>query len=146
MFVARNQIFVFIACLAIGGVGGVFFTLSAFIKFFIKNRILKIIPDVVAFIVFSAIYVALAYFLAFPSFRLYMAFGAVLGLYAYMKSFNNILAFHAEKLYNITVRKIVARKKALKASVKENVGRNEKRKRCRKRGVGKTRKRIGRAI
>ena len=146
MFVAKNQIFVFIACLAIGGVGGVFFTVSAFLKVFIRNRVLRIIPDVAAFVAFSALYVFAAYNLAFPNFRLYMAVGAVIGLVVYMKSFNNILALWVKKLYNISVRKIVARKRKSKASSKENVGNNKRRKRSKLRGIGKRRKLVGRTV
>ena len=146
MFVAKNQIFVFIACIAVGGVGGVFFTLSALIKFFIKKKGLKIIPDIIAFIAFSALYVLVSYNLAFPSFRFYMAAGAITGLFAYMKSFNDILAFRAKKLYNITVRKIIARKKKSKAGSKENVGNIERRKSSKNRGCGKHGKPVGRTV
>ena len=146
MFVAKNQIFVFIACLAIGGVGGVFFTFSAFLKVFIRNRVLRIIPDVAAFIAFSALYVFTAYNFAFPTFRLYMAVGAVIGLAAYMKSFNNILALWMKKLYNIFIKKVVARKRKLKTGVKKNVGNIKRQKRSKFRGIGKRRKYIGRTV
>ncbi len=146
MFVAKNQIFVFIACVAIGGIGGVFFTLSACIKVFFKNGALRIIPDIVAFIAFSVFYALVSYNLGFPSFRLYMAAGVFIGLVAYMKSFNNILAIWAKKLYNITVKKIVARKKKSKASSKENVGNIERRKRFKIRGHGKRREPRGRTV
>lgn len=127
MLVAKNQIFVFIACVAFGGACGVLFTASAFLKFFIKNRWVKAVPDVAAFTVFSALYVWFAYFFNFPSHRAYMTAGALIGLFIYMKSFHFLLAFRAEKLYNIIVKKACGRKTERKERENKDVGNHERR-------------------
>ena len=126
MFVAKNQIFVFFACVAIGGIGGILFTFSTLIKFFIKNARLKILPDIAAFCVFSLFYVWVSFRLNFPSYRVYMTAGAIIGLFLYMKSFNITLALWTKKLYNITVKKFVALKIKRKESVKKNVKRRKR--------------------
>ena len=100
MFVAKSQIFVFIACLAFGGGCGVFFTLAAAFKFFVKNKFLRAITDTVAFILCAVFYITFAFEFNFPSFRVYMPFGVILGIAVYMKSFHIILAILGKKLYN----------------------------------------------
>ena len=50
MFVTQNQFFVFIACIAFGGAVGIIFSVFSCVKFFIKNKVLSAIPDIIAFI------------------------------------------------------------------------------------------------
>lgn len=136
MFVAKSQLFVFVACVAIGGLGGVLFTAAAFIKLFIKRARLKILPDIAAFCVFTLLYVRLSFLLQFPSYRLYMTAGALIGLFLYMKSFNYTLALWTKKLYNIIIKKFVALKTRRKANRIKNVKRNKRNKRSKIFGNG----------
>lgn len=106
MFVAKSQIYVFIACFALGGGCGIFFSLAAAFKFFIKNKYVRAIPDTIAFILCAVFYVIFAYSLKFPSFRVYMPFGVILGIAVYMKSFHIILAIIWKKLYNNKIKLI----------------------------------------
>ena len=101
MFVTKNQIFIFIACVAFGGVSGILFSLSALFKLFIKNRLLKMIPDVIASMPLSVCFIFYAYSLNFPNLRPYMLFGVFVGLLLYFKSFHIILAKTVQKIYNI---------------------------------------------
>ena len=140
MFVAKNQIFVVIACIAIGGIGGVLFSVSKFIKLFIKHARLKILPNIAAFCAFTAWYVWVSYRLQFPSYRVYMTAGALFGVLLYMKSFYITLALWTEKLYNKIVANIVAHKVKQKASGIKNAKRNERRKHYKKRGISARRK------
>lgn len=126
MFVTENQIFVVFACLGFGAACGILFSLSAGVKYFIRNKWVKIIPDIVAFAAFSVLYVLFAFTLKFPSYRVYMTAAALVGLFLYMKSFHIILAIFAGKLYNITVKNLFKYKIGRKAS-KGNVGDSERR-------------------
>ena len=105
MFVTKSQIFVFIACVAFGGISGIWFSFSGFIKFFIKKKITKIIIDLIFSLPISALFIIYSYQLKFPNIRAYMLFGLFLGIYLYFKSFYILLAKCAEKIYNICKRK-----------------------------------------
>lgn len=109
MFVTGGQFYVFIACLAFGGVCGIFFSVSAIIKFVTTNKIIRLIPDLFAFLLTCALYVIYAFILNFPSFRAYMVIGVLLGIYLYLKSFHIILAKICKKAYN-NIRKKFSRK------------------------------------
>ena len=130
MFVTKSQIFVFLACVAIGGGCGIPFSIAAAVKRFIKNRFLRAILDVFAFSVCAFIYVWLAFMLHFPSFRPYMTAGVFLGIALYMKSFHILLAKPTKKLYNKFITLYCKRKKAAlrKTEEKKNDGNNQKRK------------------
>ena len=101
MFVTANQIYIFFACISFGGVVGVFFSVSIAIKWILKNKWLKILPDVVVFCIVSVLYVLYSYNMQFSSLRLYMLIGVVLGIVLYLKSFHIILAKILKKVYNI---------------------------------------------
>lgn len=101
MFVTKNQIFVFIACVSYGLFSGVAFGLLCFIKVFIKNKVLTVILDVICGAMLGAGFVSYAYKFNFPNLRAYMFVGILIGLLCYFKSFNILLAKSAEKIYNI---------------------------------------------
>ena len=101
MFVTKNQLYVFIACLAFGGgVGGVF-SLFSIIFGCAKNKLIKALPFVLISIPLGIAYVFYGYMLKFPNFRLYMIAGVFCGIYLYFKSFHIILAKFVKKFYNI---------------------------------------------
>jgi len=112
MFVSGGQFYVFIACLALGAICGILFSFSAIIKLAINNKFIRIIPDLSAFIITCIIYVTYSFLLKFPSFRVYMAFGVILGIYLYLKSFHIILAKIIKKAYNIIDEKISRKNKS----------------------------------
>ena len=116
MFVSKGQIFVFIACVAFGGVSGIVFSFFSVLNFIIKNKIVKHLFDFLAFLIVCFAYVIFAYKMHFPNFRLYMIAGVFAGIYIYIKSFHIILAKFAKKLYNITILK---REKIKKCSAKQ---------------------------
>ncbi|MBE5734753.1 MAG: hypothetical protein E7347_06920 [Clostridiales bacterium] len=101
MFVTKNQLFIFIACLSFGGVSGVIYTLSALIKKPIRNKFLRFLPDILFSFPFGVLFVVYSYSLNFPNVRPYMLFGVFLGLLLYFKSFHIILAKCGKKIYNI---------------------------------------------
>ena len=98
MFVSKGQFYIFIACFAFGSVNGVFLTISSFFKGLTKVRALKIILDIIFCVPMAFLYNLYSHTLKFPSIRAYMLVGVFLGLTAYLKSFNIILAKCYEKL------------------------------------------------
>ena len=122
MFVAKNQIYVFIACIAFGGVFGVFLSASSVIKYFIKNRVVKIIPDVITFALIGATFSGYAYLLKLPNLRAYMLIGVFIGMLLYFKSFHILLAKCAQKLYNVCIEKLkkIKRLKNVRADKRKN--------------------------
>lgn len=110
MFVSKNQFYIFVACVAFGGIAGVVFSIASIFKLPFKNKILLSIPDILSFIVVVFLYVFISDFSRFPTIRFYMPLGVLIGLYLYFKSFNIILAKSAEKIYNIFKSKKVKRK------------------------------------
>lgn len=112
MFVSKNQFFVFIACIAYGALSGGLFSIFSVVKFFIKVKSVKTIIDVLTFIIAGLGYVFYGYKLEFPDFRLYMAVGVFIGIFAYFKSLHILLAKYAKKFYNRIEIKKSKRKKA----------------------------------
>ena len=100
MFVTANQFYVFISCVFLGVFLGLPLSFVKFVNFLVKNKILTNVLYVIYFINLSLAYVYFAHALYFPSFRIYMIIGVLLGLFAYMKSLHFILAKLVEKLYN----------------------------------------------
>ena len=85
MFVTKNQLLVFIACVAFGGgVGGVYSIFSG-IVFFVKQRLLKIILTALISFPIGLLYVFYSHELKFPDFRPYMLLGIFVGIYLYFK-------------------------------------------------------------
>ncbi len=113
MFVTSTQIYVFIASIAFGGFCGVLFSISELFKNFFNNVFLRIIPDLIAFIITAFLYILYASLLKFPNFRLYMPLGVILGIFIYLKSFHILLAKYVKITYNIFV-KIFSRMKKTK--------------------------------
>ena len=111
MFVSNGQFYVFVACVAFGGITGVLFTFSKIFKNLAKNNFLKIIFDVIAFLVLSFFYILFSNKLCFPSFRTYMVLGVLVGIIIYLKSFHIILAKTLKKIYNIIYKKFLRKKR-----------------------------------
>lgn len=112
MFVTQNQFFVFIACIAFGGAVGIIFSVFSCVKFFIKNKVLSAIPDIIAFIFVGVLYSAYSFALKFPNLRFYMPIGVFIGITMYFKTFHILLAKYAKKFYNILYIKLSLIKKA----------------------------------
>ncbi len=111
MFVSSGQFYVFIACVAFGGGVGVIFSISSLIKVKISNVIIRVVPDFIAFLIISVLYVLYAHKLYFPNFRLYMPIGVIVGIIIYFKSFHILLANCVKKLYNLNIKKIRNKRK-----------------------------------
>lgn len=110
MFVTANQIYVFLACVSFGGCVGILFSLINGLKFLIKKDLFKIVIDVFAFVIIAVLYVVFSYRTKFPSLRLYMITGVLVGIVIYYKSFHRILAKIVKKAYNIIKSKKVKTK------------------------------------
>lgn len=100
MFVSANQFYVFFACLSIGALCGILYSIFSLIKYFVHNNYLRVILDVVFYLLSFCVYLFLGYNLHFPSLRIYMIVGFFVGLFLYAKSLHIILANSLKKLYN----------------------------------------------
>ncbi len=105
MFVTKNQIYVFIACIAFGGLCGIILSAISAIKYFVKNKYLIIIIDVFSWAFLGVLFSIYSYILNFPNFRFYMLAGVFISIVAYFKSFHIILAKRTKKLYNKIIEK-----------------------------------------
>ncbi len=105
MFVTSNQIYIFLACVAYGGVSGVIFSILFCVKKIVKNQFLAFTFDFISFIVVAFGYLLYSYSLKFSDFRIYMPIGVFIGILAYLKSFHILVAKYVKKIYNI-IRKI----------------------------------------
>ena len=110
MFVSANQIYVFLACVAFGGVVGVFFSVSSVFKHLIKIKWIKDLVEVIAFMLVAFLYLLYSYNMRFPNLRMYMIVGVLIGITAYLKSFHIMLAKFLKKAYNIIKRKKAIRR------------------------------------
>lgn len=104
MFVTSNQFYYFCACVSFGVFFGVFYSLYKLLfaklpfKFFV-------ILDVIIYLLFAIFFIVFAYFMKFPSFRIYMPLGVLFGKFLYSISFEILLAKLLKKGYNILKRK-----------------------------------------
>ena len=92
MFVTKNQFSVFVACVAFGGMIGVFLSLFNLTKIKVRQKFIEAIIDVVGFVVVSITFSQYSFLLGFPSIRVYMIVGVLLGIYIYLKSLYILLA------------------------------------------------------
>lgn len=105
MFVTSNQFYVLCACISFGFFCGLFYQIIIFIKNKLNNTTIKIIIDIVIFLVFAFLFIVYAHFLKFPNLRLYMPLSVFAGMYLTNKSFGIILAKIIDWVYNITRKK-----------------------------------------
>ena len=96
-----SQIFVLIACLFAGILGGVLYEPFWLIRRTLVERAIGILTDLIFFIVFAVIFVAVSVIFDFPAVRPYMLLGAMCGLLLYLVSLHRIVAFFIDKLYNV---------------------------------------------
>jgi site-specific recombinase len=118
MFVTKNQFSVFVACLAFGCMIGVFLSLLNLIKIKVRQKFVEVIIDVVGFVVVAIIFSQYTFSLGFPSIRVYMIVGVLLGIYIYLKSLYILLAKIAKKFYNIIKKKLKSILKAKDERIK----------------------------
>ncbi len=111
MFSSLDQPRVFIVCLIIGIISGVFYEVFGLIVCFIKQKYIKHVIKCLWLILCVPIFITFSYVYEFPDFRGYMAFGIVCGLYLYKLSVHKIFAILQNKVYNI-INKLTKRIKA----------------------------------
>ena len=104
------QIFIFITCLFCGILSGLIYEVLYIARCILcgvdknqytaKDRIFIIAADIIYFLVFAAGFIFISVMFGFSSLRLYMLIGCAIGALLYLKSFHQIVAFFAKKLYN----------------------------------------------
>ncbi len=118
---SQNQFTVFCLCIIVGFVGSV--TYEIFFAFRClcgcrreKYKLLGAIFDILFFLTFAFLCIAAAYFLRFPSFRVYMWLGFGLGGGLYSKTLRRMVAFLEKVCYNM-LRKVATKLKKRKNSL-----------------------------
>ena len=119
MFVSGGQFYVFVACMAYGGIAGVLLSISAGFKRLCRLKPLGVISDILFCALSAAGFIVYSFALKFPALRAYMFAGVLLGALLYFKSFNVIVANIFKKLYNNI-------RKTKKAKTKDGRNENEK--------------------
>lgn len=126
MFVTSNQFYVFTACFAFGGVGGILFSMVHLLRAKIYAVFMAIIDGIIL-TALGVLFVAFSVFMHFPNLAPYMIFGVFLGILAYMKSFHIILAKVCEKSYNVISKKLRKEKNDRRKSKKSKNSRKRRR-------------------
>ena len=67
MFVAKNQFYVLLACVAFGGVAGLLLSAINFFGYLTKQKILKFVCGVIALSIIGVLYSYYSYKLFFPT-------------------------------------------------------------------------------
>ena len=111
MFQSLDQPRVFLVCVLIGVLSGVYYEPFGFIKKFIKQAFIKHVINGVWLTSCSLIFISFSLLYEFPNFRLYMSVGVGFGIYLYKLSFHKVFAIFTNKVYNI-LNKLVKKIKA----------------------------------
>lgn len=119
----KNQLTCFLLSVVIGFAGGLLYEFFAFFRLAFgcekgKRKALGVCLDVLFGGVFAVWAVCAAFLFRFPSFRLYMSVGWLIGGILYAKSLRRIVAFLENMCYNVFV-KIVKKAKSKDKSLQK---------------------------
>ena len=98
-----TQAFVFLVCLLLGVLGGIFYDIFYIPRSLYRRQWLRYLCDALFCLCFGLFYGFMSVALALPSLRSFHVLGCVFGLLLYLKSFHKIVAFFTEKLYNKSI-------------------------------------------
>lgn len=123
----ENQFIVFCFCIAIGFIGGILYEIFSFFRliFRVKERKMQIIGalfDILFCLSFALFGIFSAFMLDFPSFRVYMCIGYLVGGIIYLKSLHKVVAILKKVCYNVLIKAVKALKKTRKNSLKREEG------------------------
>lgn len=116
--VAAEQLKIFLSCVFIGFIGGVFHDLFDGVVAPMKNEKwegkARLLYEIAYFLAFAMAFVALQARLGFPDLRGYVFIGISIGFWVYYKNLQIILAFLKKVCYNITTKLFCKRKNSQK--------------------------------
>lgn len=121
MFLSLDQPRIFIICLLVGIISGVYYEIFSLIIRFIKLKWLVHVVKGLWLVSCLPIYITFSLTYEFPDFRGYMAVGVSIGMYLYKLSFHKVFAIFINKVYNIVV-KLLNKIKASNERRKEKAG------------------------
>ena len=104
MFLSLDQPRIFIICLLVGIISGVYYEIFSLVIRFIKQKWLIHAVKALWLVSCAPIYITFSLICEFPDFRGYMAVGVWLGLYLYKLSFHKVFAIFTNKVYNIVIK------------------------------------------
>ncbi len=121
MFLSLDQPRIFVICLLIGIISGVYYEIFALVIKFIKVKWFVHALQGVWLISCSLIFITFSLIYELPDFRGYMAVGVGLGIYMYKLSFHKVFAIFINKVYNVII-KLSNKIKASNERRKEKAG------------------------
>lgn len=95
-----DQFYVFLVCVLSGIVGGVFYDILYLVRYPFKSHAVIIVTDIFFGLLFAGLFLFVSVTFYLPGIRFYMLLGCAIGLLLYLKSFHEIVAFFAKKVYN----------------------------------------------
>lgn len=102
----KGQFYIFFVCVLCGAVGGILYDVFDGVQAPFRSRIGKVIAQLCFCAVFAFFYIYISVWLGLPDFRSYMFLGCFIGFLLYLKSFHEIVAFFAQRGYNVIKRSI----------------------------------------
>ncbi len=105
-----SQFYIFLVCVLCGVVGGALYDVFDGLQAPFHSRVGKIIAQLCFCAVFALFYLYVSVRLGLPDFRAYMFLGCFAGFLLYLKSFHEIVAFFAGKVYN-TAKRLIRKSK-----------------------------------
>ena len=121
-----HQFHVFILCVCFGVVGGVFYELLSLFKilFFPWKKAKRFFGNLIDIVFWISLWIAsvyLSFSFKFPSFRVYMGIGYLLGGILYLKILHKIVAFFKRICYN-NIRKAIKKVTDKEETLKKEKG------------------------
>lgn len=118
----KNQFVYFLLSIATGFIGGLLYELFAFIRLICgvdrgKRKAIGIVSDILFWVFFTILAIYSCFLFHFPSFRVYMGIGWLLGGIIYSKTFRIMVAF-LEKVCYTKLTKLVKKAKSKKKLLK----------------------------
>ena len=120
-FISLDQPRVFLVCVFIGIICGVFYLPFYTALLFIKNKVIKHAIKGLWLVLSSIIFITVNLVYEFPNFRAYMVVGVAVGVYLYKLSFHKVFAILLNKVYN-RINKLIKKVKASNERRKEKAG------------------------
>ena len=123
---AKNQFTYFLLSVATGFVGGSLYELFAFLRLLLgcergKRKMIGVGLDVTFFLLFTTTCIYASYLFHFPTFRVYMWVGWLIGGILYSKTLRRIVAFFEKVCYNILAKLVKKSKSTEKTLKKERI-------------------------
>ena len=96
-----DQFYIFLVCCMLGIAGGALYEFFFLLRTVFRATWVRCLGDGVFCLLFGGAYLFVSVMLGFPNVRLYAIAACMLGFFLYEKSFHKIVAFCAQRVYNM---------------------------------------------